>query len=101
MTPQILHEQLRTIIEADFAKGNTSHYDAAHFERDEALSLSSEEMFRFWNVLGEELGIDLSLASGEQREMLLRACSGDSGLKPKSFGALLWLVYYSRKPILC
>lgn len=61
---------------------------------DSVLRLSDEQMFQLWNMLGEELGIDLSLASAEQRRMLFDSCDGGKRLAPRDFGSLLWLVYY-------
>jgi hypothetical protein len=51
-------------------------------------------MFQLWNFLGEELGIDLSLATPDQRKLLFEACDHGKKLSPKAFGSLLWLVYY-------
>lgn len=59
------------------------------------LSLSESQMFTLWNLLGEELGIDLSLASDEQRRILFAACQNGRRISPKEFGSLLWLMYYA------
>ena len=58
------------------------------------IALTEEQMFLLWNMLGEELGIDLALASAEQRRLLFEACEGGKKLAPGDFSSLLWLVYY-------
>lgn len=88
MRPEILQNEFRDILE----KSILSHPIGEG--GNEALTLSDSEMFRLWNILGEELGIDLSLASSEQRKMLFDACDNGRKLMPKDFGSLLWLVYY-------
>ena len=95
MSPETLRDQFRQIILDEFIK-NDSRKQVHNSVEEVTLSLSEEQMFRLWNMLGEELGIDLSLATPEQRSMLFEACKNGKHLNPKSFGALLWLVYYSR-----
>lgn len=63
------------------------------------VSLSDEDMFKLWNQLGEELGIDLSIATSDQRKLLFDACDGGRRISPKHFGSLLWLVYYAETPL--
>lgn len=65
---------------------------------DLELHLSDTEMFKLWNMLGEELGIDLSLASAEHRRLLFQACQEGKAISAKDFGSLLWLVYYGDMP---
>lgn len=88
MRPEILHSEFLKILEASLVKTTESG------ETSDTLCLSEAEMFRLWNSLGEELGIDLSLASEEQRRLLFDACENGKKLAPKDFGSLLWLVYY-------
>lgn len=88
MRPDILHGEFIKILESSFVSR-----EIADPGRD-TVSLSESEMFRLWNILGEELGIDLSLASEEQRRLLFDACENGKKLTPKDFGSLLWLVYY-------
>ncbi len=66
----------------------------AAVKEEQPVSLSDSEMFQLWNLLGEELGIDLSLASEDERHLLFEACQNGRHLEPKCFGSLLWLVYY-------
>lgn len=63
-------------------------------EDEKPVALSDEQMFQLWNLLGEELGIDLSLATEQERHLLFEACQNGKRLEPKHFGSLLWLVYY-------
>lgn len=63
-------------------------------EDEKPVALSEAEMFQLWNLLGEELGIDLSLATEGERRLLFEACQNGRRLEPKLFGSLLWLVYY-------
>ena len=65
-----------------------------HLEEEQQVSLSDDQMFQLWNLLGEELGIDLSLATEEERRILFEACQYGRKIEPKYFGSLLWLVYY-------
>jgi hypothetical protein len=89
MQPQILQDELLKILEGAFVGKASKKRD------DYVLSLSEDQMFKLWNILGEELGIDLSLASESQRKMLFDSCSNGKRLAAKDFGSLLWLVYYS------
>jgi len=86
MRPETLQEELTRILESSFPKCSENP--------TEELCLSETEMFQLWNFLGEELGIDLSLASADQRRLLFDACENGKRLSPKDFGSLLWLVYY-------
>ena len=86
MRPETLQEELSKILEASFPRSLESP--------TEELCLSETEMFQLWNFLGEELGIDLSLATADQRKLLFDACENGKKLSPKAFGSLLWLVYY-------
>jgi hypothetical protein len=89
MRPETLHQQLEEILAHSFLSTQAIN------EQSEGLVLSDEDMFRLWNLLGEELGIDLSLVSPEQRQMLFNECKNGKGIFPKEFGSLLWLMYYS------
>ena len=86
MRPETLQDELSRILEASFPKPSENP--------TEELCLSETEMFQLWNFLGEELGIDLSLATHDQRKLLFDACEHGRKLSPKAFGSLLWLVYY-------
>ena len=86
MRPETLQEELTRILESSFSRTSES--------QTEELCLSETEMFQLWNFLGEELGIDLSLATPDQRQLLFDACEHGRKLSPKDFGSLLWLVYY-------
>lgn len=88
MRPEVLHSEFLEILGSSFVRAPADGFDS------ETLSLTETEMFRLWNVLGEELGIDLSLATSEQRAMLFEACDNGRKFSPKDFGSLLWLVYY-------
>lgn len=89
MRPEILQDELLKILENAFVGKPTKYRD------DYVLSLSEEQMFKLWNILGEELGIDLSLATADQRKLLFDSCSNGKRLAAKDFSSLLWLVYYS------
>ena len=93
MKPCLLQSEFLRILESSFLASN-----AGSEGREEVLCLSESEMFQLWNVLGEELGIDLSLASPEQRRLLFDACDNGKRLAPRDFGSLLWLVYYGDAP---
>jgi hypothetical protein len=93
MRPETLQQQLNEILSQSF---HATCHDYA--QETEALALSDQEMFRLWNLLGEELGIDLSLVTTEQRQRLFEECSNGQKLSPKEFGSLLWLMYYSEVP---
>jgi hypothetical protein len=91
MRPEVLQSEFVKILESTFepaAPGDAGDPHGAVF------ALSEEEMFQLWNMLGEELGIDLALASPEQRRMLFEACEHGKHITPRDFGSLLWLVYY-------
>ncbi len=89
MRPEILQGELIKILESSFSVKQKKRRD------DYVLSLTEDQMFKLWNVLGEELGIDLALASENERQMLLESCRNGKSLRAKDFGSLLWLVYYS------
>ncbi|MBM3383133.1 MAG: hypothetical protein FJY29_11935 [Betaproteobacteria bacterium] len=86
MRPETLQEELAKILESSFPRSTEN--------QTEELCLSETEMFQLWNFLGEELGIDLSLATSDQRKLLFDACENGRKLSPRAFGSLLWLVYY-------
>ena len=86
MRPETLQDELTRILEAGFPKTGGGDSDE--------LCLSEDEMFELWNLLGEELGIDLSFATADQRQLLFESCENGKKLSPKAFGSLLWLVYY-------
>ncbi|MFZ9520217.1 MAG: hypothetical protein ACO3A4_07045 [Silvanigrellaceae bacterium] len=86
MRPETLQEELGRILEASFPRNGGCDSDE--------LCLSEDEMFELWNLLGEELGIDLSFATADQRQLLFQSCENGKKLSPKAFGSLLWLVYY-------
>ena len=88
MRPEILKSEVVKILETTFVPKGVDNVE------DVILALSEEQMFSLWNMLGEELGIDLSLASEEQRRMLFACCEGGRKLAPADFSSLLWLVYY-------
>ncbi len=89
MRPEILQDELLKILEGTFVEKTPKYKD------DYVLSLNEEQMFKLWNILGEELGIDLSLATEDQRKLLFESCSNGKHLAAKDFSSLLWLVYYS------
>lgn len=89
MRQEVLQDQLTEILE------NSFHERELDERVNEVLSLSESDMFKLWNLLGEELGIDLSLASTEQRRILFESCKNGKRLAPKEFGSLLWLMYYA------
>ncbi|NBX17364.1 MAG: hypothetical protein EBR09_08360 [Proteobacteria bacterium] len=86
MRPETLQEELSKILDSSFFRNGATE--------SEELCLSEDEMFELWNLLGEELGIDLSIATADQRKLLFDACENGKKLSPKAFGSLLWLVYY-------
>jgi|GEM_PF-644714 len=88
MRPDVLQSELVKILESSFVPKGVENVGAS------VLRLSDEEMFQLWNMLGEELGIDLALATPEQRRMLVESCENGRRLSPSDFGSLLWLVYY-------
>lgn len=90
MSPEQLQSQFRDILVSSFSYRRTEQGDG-----DEVFTLSDSDMFRLWNLLGEELGIDLSIASHDQRVTLLEACQNGRQLAPRTFGPLLWLMYYA------
>ena len=89
MRPEILQDELFKILECAFIEKTAKH------RGDTVLSLNEDQMFKLWNILGEELGIDLSLATEDQRKLLFDSCSNGKNLAARDFGSLLWLVYYS------
>lgn len=93
MSPDELQTQFHEILKNSFAS-NCEQNDTG-----EIFSLSETDLFRLWNLLGEELGIDLSLASTEQRKHLFEACQNGRHLSPRAFGSLLWLIYYSEAQV--
>jgi hypothetical protein len=89
MRPEVLQDELLKILESTFVEKPRPERD------DHVLSLNEDQMFKLWNILGEELGIDLSLATDDQRKLLFATCGNGKLLKAKDFSSLLWLVYYS------
>lgn len=89
MRPETLHSEVQKILEASFLRR------ASKDREEEDVSLSETEMFQLWNLLGEELGIDLSLLSPEQRNLLFEEVQNGKRISPKKFSSLLWLVYYA------
>ncbi|WGL60532.1 hypothetical protein QEJ31_02820 [Pigmentibacter sp. JX0631] len=90
MRPEVLQNELLKILENSFVDRRTTEP-----KDDTVLSLSEEQMFKLWNILGEELGIDLSLATEDQRKLLFDSCANGKHIAPRDFSSLLWLVYYS------
>jgi len=88
MRPEILQNELLKILETSFVEKDSVMKD------DVVLSLDEHQMFKLWNVLGEELGIDLSLATDAQRKLLFNSCENGRHIAAKDFSSLLWLVYY-------
>ena len=86
MSPEVLQSEFRDILEKSVL--------TRPLEGD-AVQLDESQMFQLWNLLGEELGIDLSIPSREMREMLFAACKSGRHFSSRDFGSLLWLVYYS------
>jgi len=91
MRPEMLQEELHKILDSTIF-GKVSKKKV---KDDFILTLNEEQMFKLWNILGEELGIDLALATSTQRKMLLDACKNGKHVATKGFSSLLWLVYYS------
>ncbi len=91
MRPESLQEELIKILDSTlFGK-----VIKKKVKGDFVITLTEEQMFILWNVLGEELGIDLALTSDSQRELLFDACKNGKHVATKGFSSLLWLVYYS------
>jgi hypothetical protein len=90
MRPEVLQNEFVKILESTFEPARP----AGNEGQTPIFALSEDEMFQLWNMLGEELGIDLALASPEQRRMLFDACEGGKRIAPRDFSSLLWLVYY-------
>jgi hypothetical protein len=89
MRPEVLQNELLKILENSFV-------DKANKARDDVvLSLNEDQMFKLWNILGEELGIDLALATADQRKLLFDSCDNGKHIAARDFSSLLWLVYYS------
>jgi len=86
MFPDTLYRELEELLE---------RYFLAYCEKNGVLILSEEETFHLWNLLGEELGIDLSLLTNLQRAQLLDKFKSGSPVYPKEMGSLLWLLFYS------
>jgi hypothetical protein len=86
MQPETLQGEFVKLLEMATCQGP--------IEAEQAVALSDEQMFQLWNLLGEELGIDLALATEQERSLLFEACQHGKRLEPKHFGSLLWLVYY-------
>ncbi len=91
MRPEILHEEIRKIVDSPLL-GNVVK---KKLNDDCVLSMNEEQMFKFWNLLGEELGIDLALTTPMQRQMLFDACKNGKHVATKGLSSLLWLIYYS------
>ncbi len=91
MKPEILQSELILILENSFA----AKKNLTCVNNDYVLNLSEEDMFLLWNILGEELGIDLSLATETERKTLFHACTKNKDMTVQSLSSLLWLVYYS------
>ncbi len=91
MRPEALHEDLRIIFDSSIL----GKVIKKKINDDFVLTLTEEQMFKLWNVLGEGLGIDLSLTTSTQRQMLFDACKNGKHVATKGFSSLLWLVYYS------
>ncbi|KAB8037844.1 hypothetical protein GCL60_11760 [Silvanigrella paludirubra] len=89
MRPEVLQNELLKILENSFVDRHSDPKD------DVVLSLNEDQMFKLWNILGEELGIDLSLATEDQRKLLFDACDNGKHIAARDFSSLLWLVYYS------
>ncbi|RDB35131.1 hypothetical protein [Spirobacillus cienkowskii] len=89
MRPEVLQNELLKILEGSFTERSSHNKD------DFVLSLNEDQMFKLWNILGEELGIDLSLATADQRKLLFESCENGKHIAARDFSSLLWLVYYS------
>lgn len=89
MRPEVLQNELLKILEDSFVDKPGGNKD------DVVLCLSEDQMFKLWNMLGEELGIDLSLATEDQRKLLFDSCENGKHIAARDFSSLLWLVYYS------
>lgn len=89
MRPEMLQDELGKILESTCLARPMGSQDEG------VLSLTEEQVFQLWNVLGEELGIDLALATDDQRRLLFDSCQHGKTFATKDFGSLLWLVYYS------
>ena len=89
MEPDVFQHEFLTIVEG------SAWIKKLYRPDDVLLRLSEEQFFNLWNVLGEELGIDLSLLTTAQRALLLNYCKKNSFFSAKEFTALLWLIYYS------
>jgi hypothetical protein len=81
-------------LQGEFVKLLEMAVSRTSLEEEKPVTLSDEQMFQLWNLLGEELGIDLALATEQERRLLFDACQNGKCLEPKHFGSLLWLVYY-------
>mgnify|MGYP005616735025 CR=1 FL=1 len=90
MRPELLQDELIKILDS----GTFGKTTKKRVKDDYILSLTEDQMFKLWNILGEELGIDLSLATDDQRKMLFESCKNGKHAIPQAFSSLLWLVYY-------
>lgn len=93
MRPETLQNELQKILETSFLRCGYVRDEPDDDESD--VCLSETEMFQLWNLLGEELGIDLSLLTPEQRDLLFAEVQNGRKISPKEFSSLLWLVYYA------
>jgi len=89
MEPSAFQNECFTLIES-------SRWIQKLYKTDDViLTFSEPQLFTFFNLLGEELGIDLSLLTAKQRALLLEHCQTDAPFSAKEFTALLWLIFYS------
>ena len=91
MRPEVLQNEFENILQSSFFSLKRQEDKI----EDSFLSFSEVEMFRLWDILGEELGIDLSLASASHRRLLFDSFQNVKGVNIKDFGSLLWLVYFA------
>jgi hypothetical protein len=91
MRPEVFQQEFNKILLSSFLGQKE--------EPPKELKLSDSEMFRLWNLLGEELGIDLSLVSEESRNRLFEECQNGKKLSPTSFSSLLWMEYYGDESV--
>ena len=88
MRPEVLQNEVLKILKSSFLM------DPDLTEQDVAVSLDEKQIFELWNILGEELGIDLSMVSTHYRNLLLEYCNNQKSIMAKDFSSLLWLMYY-------
>ncbi|MBX9703194.1 MAG: hypothetical protein K2X39_03480 [Silvanigrellaceae bacterium] len=91
MRPDILQSEVLKILSATFFTKEREDEE----NQDQTFLLDDNQMFHLWNLLGEELGIDLSLATENQRKLLFESYCAGKKIVPKDLSSLLWLVYYS------